>query len=603
MQPHQFPSPAPATPPGVPVAVPPPPRRTHKSRWLAVGLIAAAGTGAYLWQKQTSQAERALQGAASSVRTVTVVEGSVERRLRISGSTTALRFASLIAPMLRGNRGPGGGRTGPSGSFDSGGGMRGSSGGGGRDGGSRGGGGMMASGGGRDGGGDRGNRNQDSGAGSSSSSVTGPSVASTSSAMGGTSTSTSTRASGRASTGRISSGNSRTALVDSSNVGSSVISGIGSSASTLPGQGGPGGGGGSPGGGRGGGEFGLTLQNAAKAGAFVKKGDIIAEFDRESMLMRLDDFKASVDQSEASYRRMQANMDVSRKAHEQTIRTAEGELEKAKLNLKTTAVASAMEAERLRLAHEEAEAQLKQLQGEVKYVEIGIRADEKVADLELEQTKLEYRRSETNIERMVIRAPIDGMVVMQPMIRGGELDQIKVGDQLYPGQSFMQIVDPRDMIVNAYVNQVDAEKIRIGQKARVRFDAFPDLELPAHVYSMGTVARSSRSRPDWVKEMGVVLKLDKMDPRVIPDLSVSADIVLETAAQPAPLVPRQAIFYEGSGADAKPFVYLRASNGQFERRSVALGLESNTEMAVTSGVKVGEVVAIDPPPKSSPMRI
>jgi len=94
-----------------------------------------------------------------------------------------------------------------------------------------------------------------------------------------------------------------------------------------------------------------------------------------------------------------------------------------------------------------------------------------------------------------------------------------------------------------------------------------------------------------------------MDPRVIPDLSVSADIVLETAAQPAPLVPRQAIFYEGSGADAKPFVYLRASNGQFERRSVALGLESNTEVAVTSGVKVGEVVAIDPPPKSSPMRI
>ena len=476
--------------------------------------------------------------------------------------------------------------------------MRGSSGGGGRGGGSS----TMAGGGGRESGGDRGsNRNQDSGAGSSASSVSGPSVASTSSAMGGTSS----RTPSRASTGRISSGSSRTALVNSSNVGSSVISGIGSSASTLPGQGGPGGpggGGGSPGGGRGGGEFGLTLQNAAKAGAFVKKGDIIAEFDRESMLMRLDDFKASVDQSEASYRRMQANMDVSRKAHEQTIRTAEGELEKAKLNLKTTAVASAMEAERLRLAHEEAEAQLKQLQGEVKYVEIGIKADEKVADLELAQTKLEYRRSETNIERMVIRAPIDGMVVMQPMIRGGELDQIKVGDQLFPGQSFMQIVDPRDMIVNAYVNQVDAEKIRIGQKARVRFDAFPDLELPAHVYSMGTVARSSRSRPDWVKEMGVVLKLDKMDPRVIPDLSVSADIVLETAAQPAPLVPRQAIFYEGSGADAKPFVYLRAANGQFERRSVALGLESNTEVAVTSGVNVGEVVAVDPPPKSSPMR-
>jgi hypothetical protein len=182
---------------------------------------------------------------------------------------------------------------------------------------------------------------------------------------------------------------------------------------------------------------------------------------------------------------------------------------------------------------------------------------------------------------------------MQPMIRGGEFDQIKQGDQVPPGMGFMQIVDPREMIINANVNQVDAEKLRIGLKARVRFDAFPDLELPAHVYAMGTVAKASRSRPDWVKEMAVTLKLDRMDPRVIPDLSVSAEVILESTEAAATVLPRGAVFYEGN----QPMVYVRNGQNQFERRPVELGLASFVQVAVKSGVKPGEVVALDRPPK------
>jgi multidrug efflux pump subunit AcrA (membrane-fusion protein) len=47
------------------------------------------------------------------------------------------------------------------------------------------------------------------------------------------------------------------------------------------------------GGGAGGGgmsEFMLLLQDAVKPGSRVKKGDVVAEFDRQFMLQRLDDF-------------------------------------------------------------------------------------------------------------------------------------------------------------------------------------------------------------------------------------------------------------------------------------------------------------------------
>ncbi len=40
---------------------------------------------------------------------------------------------------------------------------------------------------------------------------------------------------------------------------------------------------------------------------------------------------------------------------------------------------------------------------------------------------------------------------------------------------FMQIVDPSSMVINANINQVDSEALRIGMRASVRFDAYPGL--------------------------------------------------------------------------------------------------------------------------------
>ena len=97
------------------------------------------------------------------------------------------------------------------------------------------------------------------------------------------------------------------------------------------------------------------------------------------------------------------------------------------------------------------------------------------------------------------------------------------------------------------------------------------------------------------------LRLDKLDPRVIPDLSVSADVVLEEDAQ-ATVVPFEAVMLDGTlaGAPPKPFVLVRAATGRWERRDVQLGVVSNTHAAIRGGLKPGEVVALEPPPAPNP---
>ena len=69
------------------------------------------------------------------------------------------------------------------------------------------------------------------------------------------------------------------------------------------------------------------------------------------------------------------------------------------------------------------------------------------------------------------------------------------------------------MIVNAAVNQVNAELIRVGAKAAVRLDAFPDILLPAEVYSVGAMIRQGATGTGgYVKDVPVALRLLSTDP-------------------------------------------------------------------------------------------
>lgn len=351
------------------------------------------------------------------------------------------------------------------------------------------------------------------------------------------------------------------------------------------------------GGGGGGDDFSLVLQSLAKPGSIVKKGDVVAEFDRQYMLLRLDDYRASVTQAEATFNSLKSNLAAAWKAHQQQVDAAKGQLEKARLDMKTIPVLSAIDAERTKLALESADAQYKQLVSEAKLLQASQQAQIRNAELELEQARIELRRAETNAAKLVVKAPIDGLTVIQNIFRGSDFTPVQAGDQLRPGQFFMQIVDPKSMVVDGMVNQVDAERLRIGQRARVRFDAYPDLVLPAHVQSVGGIAKSGGARESYVKELPVRLKLENLDPRVIPDLTVSANVILETEQQ-AVVAPRAGVFRDAGSSP--PYVFVRRPGG-WARQEIELGTVNFIEAAVRSGLKAGDVIALDRPPQSGGM--
>ena len=131
--------------------------------------------------------------------------------------------------------------------------------------------------------------------------------------------------------------------------------GGGGNVARLPGGGGgggrpDGGGGGAVGrDGRGGGGPGLAITAMANPGSIVNKGDVVARFDDEDMLTRLEEFRATVRQNRANMSTLLAQLEVTRKSHALSISQAKSDLDVANLDYQTKAVRSAIDAENLRL--------------------------------------------------------------------------------------------------------------------------------------------------------------------------------------------------------------------------------------------------------------
>jgi len=354
------------------------------------------------------------------------------------------------------------------------------------------------------------------------------------------------------------------------------------------GPGGGGGGGGNPGGGMGG-DFTLILLHLAKAGTHVRKDEVVAEFDPQFQLQRLDDYKDSVVQLENSIKKMTANLAATKEAHDQTVRSSKADWDKALLDLKTADVRSKIDAEKFKLAVEEAETKYKQLVFESSLVEESQRAAIRSSELNRDQSKIELSRAEINVQRMTVKSPMDGIVVMASIVRNGEFGQIREGDQVNAGQPFVTIVDPRSMVLNATVNQVDAERLRLGMKATIRLDAYNEVELPGALLGIGAMSKTSTFRASYVGEIPIRIKIEKSDPRLIPDLTGSAEVVMNSEKNTL-VAPRNAIFDETDGS----YVFVQGPEGWLKKK-VDLGLTSFTGVSIRSGVQKGDVIALQRP--------
>jgi len=123
---------------------------------------------------------------------------------------------------------------------------------------------------------------------------------------------------------------------------------------------------------------------------------------------------------------------------------------------------------------------LRQIEAEKSYRERAS-AELREVDFALGELMPKYRAANDQLERLRIRAPVSGTVI--------GLSIFTVGGVIAPGQTLMDIVpDKSDLVVGARVSIDDADDLRVGQQAQVRFLGLHDRNIPI---IMGQLTRLS----------------------------------------------------------------------------------------------------------------
>ncbi len=269
----------------------------------------------------------------------------------------------------------------------------------------------------------------------------------------------------------------------------------------------------------------LTLTKLAPNGSKVKAGDVLAEFDRTQQEDSARDARAKYEDlvHQVEQRRAQNRADAEKRGAE--LNQAEADSGKAQLQLRRSETLAEIERLKAEVKLADAKEHVASLKKSGRSHEVGDAAALRILELKRDRQKVAWDRAMTNCAKLVIKAPLAGMVALENIWRNGSMGPPQEGDQMWPGQPILRIFDPSEMEVRLQVGEPDGAVLVPGSTAYVRLDAYPDLMFRASFHSASPVAASALGSP--IKTFAARFRLEGVDPHLLPDLSAAVIIRTE----------------------------------------------------------------------------
>jgi HlyD family secretion protein len=272
----------------------------------------------------------------------------------------------------------------------------------------------------------------------------------------------------------------------------------------------------------------MTLTRLIANGTQVKEGDIIATFDATQQMDTAREAQAKFEDLGHQVEQKMAENRANAEKRMVELRQAEGEQVKNELELKKGPVLGEIDRLQAEAKAEGARNRVASLKKSMAAREQAETAALRVLELQRDRQKIAMERALANIQKLEIRAPISGMVVLEMTRRAGAWGKAQAGDQMYRGYPLASIFDPSEMQVRCFINEPDILATVKEKEAAVYLDAYPELKLNARFLSVSPVASSPLDTP--IKSFLATFRIDKPDWRLLPDLS--AAVVLSEAPSP-----------------------------------------------------------------------
>jgi HlyD family secretion protein len=339
----------------------------------------------------------------------------------------------------------------------------------------------------------------------------------------------------------------------------------------------------------------VRIVKLAESGRPVKKGEVVVEFDAAQQEQNLLERTTNVRAADSEIVQTKATHTIDNEADAMSLMTAQYNVERAKLEASKAEIVSEIEGAKNRIQVGVSEGEKKQVETAINSRKVQHEADIERLNQKKDKTLRDVEQSKSYLSKMVIVAPIDGIVNILPNFRsGGSFGQspprFKEGDNAWTGAAIAEIPDLREMRIELKLEEVDRGKLKIGQPVKIRVDAIPEKEFTAEL--------------DWISPIAALVfkgfgasdkvfpcraTLQALDPRLRPGMSASAEIIIDRQPS-ALLIPSRASFLE----QGKPAVYVQQGQ-QFIKRMIEVGRRNEEDLVVLKGLKEGELVTLESP--------
>src|ERR671915_886229 len=251
----------------------------------------------------------------------------------------------------------------------------------------------------------------------------------------------------------------------------------------------------------------------------VKKGQVIARIDPATYELRVNQTRADLDAAESAVAVARSGLAAQQAELGRvkiTLADAERDLERKKLLVDKKFISPA-ELDKARVVLDTTRQQLKAVQAQIQVSE----AQVKSALAAVKQRGRLLKQAQVDLERTIIRAPVDGTVILRNVDAGQT-----VAASLQAPVLFTIAQDLRDMQVEAAIDEADVGRLRVGLPASFAVDAFPRRSFSGEIRQI----RKSPQNVQNVVSYTVVISAQNPELALLPGMTANVRIVVDSRA-------------------------------------------------------------------------
>lgn len=310
--------------------------------------------------------------------------------------------------------------------------------------------------------------------------------------------------------------------------------------------------------------MGQIVNLAVREGDVVKKDDFLLQIDQKQLA-------ASAEGAEASMRALFSDREAARA----TLAEAQLNFDRARSNFNEKIIPAA-ELDRARSVLDSA------------------RANVSAIDQRIQQSRANLAAARDTLSKTTMRAPMGGIITALPVEEG---EVAVIGTMNNPGTKLLTIADMSVVEAVMEVDETDVPNVKVGQKASVTIDAYPNKTFAGTVTEVGSSPMQALGATEAVN-FEVKIQLDNPPPGVRPGFSASADIITGTRSKTLAIPIQALVVREKKGSapgktEDEEGVYVH-KDGKVTFVPITTGLAGDTNIEVVRGLSDGQQIVTGP---------